>query len=39
MGLANTSVEAIAVVQELVPDLVLVDFYLGRKMDLTLYVH
>ena len=35
MGLANTSAEAIALVQDLKPDVVLVDFYLGKEMDLT----
>ena len=36
VGLANTSAEAIAVVEDLQPDLVLVDFYLGEENGLDL---
>ncbi len=36
VGLANTSAEAIAVVDDLEPDLVLVDFYLGGENGLDL---
>ena|SRR5271166_732467 len=36
VGLANTSAEAIALVQDLEPDVVLVDFYLGKENGLDL---